>query len=68
MFMCLLAPTVVGYGLEGALKFGFYETFKALFANATPHKVANYLLASVVAGAVASIVLVTDNILLNRMH
>ena len=54
-----LAPTVVGYGLEGALKFGFYETFKMLFANLTPHKFTNFLLASVVAGAVASIVLVS---------
>jgi len=49
---------VTGYGIEGALKFGFYETFKKLFANLTPSKFKNYLLASVVAGAVASIVLV----------
>ena len=49
----------VGYGLEGALKFGCYEACKSLFANLTPHKVTNYLLASVVAGAVASIVLVS---------
>lgn len=54
-----LAPTVVGYGLEGALKFGCYEACKSLFANLTPHKVTNFLLASVVAGAVASIVLVS---------
>ena len=54
-----LGPTVVGYGLEGALKFGFYETFKIIFAHATAYKFVNYLLASVIAGAVASIVLVS---------
>jgi len=52
-----LAPTIVGYGIEGALKFGFYETFKILFLNLTPSSFVNLLLASVVAGAVASIVL-----------
>jgi hypothetical protein len=50
---------VVGYGLEGALKFGFYETFKGVFGNVTPYKFVNYLLASVIAGAVASMVLVS---------
>lgn len=54
-----LAPTVVGYGIEGALKFGFYETFKKVFAHVTPHKLINLLLASVVAGSVAAIVLVS---------
>ncbi len=53
------ASTVVGYGMEGALKFGFYETFKKVFALLTPYQFLNFLLASVVAGAVASIVLVT---------
>lgn len=53
-----LGPTVVGYGLEGALKFGCYETFKVIFAHMTPSKVINFLFASVIAGAVASIVLV----------
>lgn len=52
-----LAPTVVGYGFEGALKFGFYETFKRIFKDLTKHQVVNYLAASVVAGAVASVVL-----------
>ena len=51
-------PTVVGYGLEGALKFGFYETFKGLFKTVTPSQFVNFLMASVVAGGVASIVLV----------
>jgi hypothetical protein len=53
-----LGPTVVGYGLEGALKFGFYETFKGLFKTVTPSQFVNFLMASVVAGGVASIVLV----------
>lgn len=52
-----LAPTIVGYGIEGALKFGFYELFKPIFGNLTPNQFVNFLLASVVAGAVASVVL-----------
>jgi len=52
-----LAPTVVGYGLEGALKFGIYETFKGVFKTLTAIPFINFLLASVVAGAIASIVL-----------
>ena len=52
-----LGPTVVGYGLEGALKFGAYETFKVVFKSLTPHQFLNFLAASVVAGAIASIVL-----------
>lgn len=55
-----LGPTIIGYGLEGSLKFGFYETFKQIFKNLTPYKVANFLLASVLAGAVASIALVRE--------
>lgn len=55
-----LGPTVIGYGLEGALKFGCYETFKQVFKTLTPYKVANFLLASVLAGAVASVVLVSN--------
>lgn len=52
-----LAPTIVGYGIEGALKFGFYELFKPIFSELTPNKVINFLLAGAVAGAVASVVL-----------
>ncbi len=63
-----LGPTVVGYGFEGALKFGCYETFKKLFAHLTPSKMVNFLLASVVAGAVASIVLVSWHLLLSFTH
>ena len=58
----LSGPTVVGYGLEGALKFGFYETFKVLFKTVTPSQFVNFLMASVVAGGVASIVLVRDEL------
>lgn len=52
-----LAPTVIGYGIEGALKFGFYEAFKPLFAELTPSEFLNFFLAGVIAGAVASVVL-----------
>ena len=52
-----LGPTVVGYGLEGALKFGCYESFKVIFKDLTKSKFVNFLAASVIAGAVASIVL-----------
>ncbi|KAL7496743.1 hypothetical protein ACHAWT_004878 [Skeletonema menzelii] len=64
-----LVPTLVGYGIEGALKFGIYEVSKPLAvlafqrlnnklnrsgkAGALP-----FLLASIMAGAVASLVLV----------
>ena len=58
-FIFFSGPTVVGYGLEGALKFGFYETFKGLFKTLTTSKVFNLLMASVVAGCIASIVLVS---------
>ena len=52
-----LGPTGVGYGLEGALKFGCYESFKVIFKDLTKSKFVNFLAASVIAGAVASIVL-----------
>ena len=54
-----LAPTVVGYGLEGAAKFGLYESLKPEIANLlnldTP--TIPFIIASVVAGGVASIIL-----------
>lgn len=50
-------PTCAGYGVEGALKFGCYEVLKPIFAEITPYRMLNYLTASVVAGAVASVVL-----------
>ena len=55
----------MGYGLEGALKFGFYETFKGLFKSLTPSQFVNFLMASVVAGGVASVVLVRGSVIYN---
>jgi len=60
-----LGPTVVGYGIEGALKFGCYEVLKPVFKNlfdnisqgAKDTTAAAYICASVVAGAVASLLL-----------
>lgn len=54
-----LGPTVVGYALEGAMKFGLYESLKPTFAQLLPSNdvVVAYLGASVVAGAVASVLL-----------
>ena len=54
-----LTPTVVGFGLEGAVKFGVYESLKPV-SMALLHsddKFLPYLLASIGAGAVASIML-----------
>lgn len=52
-----LGPTFVGYGMEGAMKFGAYETFKGVFANVFELQFYNYLMASVLAGAIAAIIL-----------
>ena len=52
-----LGPTFIGYGLEGAMKFGAYETCKGLFTEVFAKQFYNYLLASVVAGAIAAIIL-----------
>jgi solute carrier family 25 phosphate transporter 3 len=52
-----LGPTVVGYGLEGAAKFGFYESLKPLSMKVIDNKAVAFLVASIVAGAVASVLL-----------
>lgn len=52
-----LAPTCIGYGLEGALKFGCYELAKPIFKSVTPSDFVNALLASTVAGGIAALVL-----------
>jgi len=52
-----LVPTLIGYGLEGALKFGSYEMLKPLFAQLTRSAFFNCILASCVAGAIAAVVL-----------
>jgi len=65
-----LGPTLVGYGIEGALKFGVYEIAKPLAVSACKKLSSNmkrqshcvgplpYLAASILGGAVASLVLV----------
>ncbi|KAL7535154.1 hypothetical protein ACHAXR_006308 [Thalassiosira sp. AJA248-18] len=55
-----LGPTVIGYGLEGALKFGVYESLKPVFLSFFSGGGASseaYLSAAVCAGALASIIL-----------
>lgn len=68
-----LGPTVVGYGIEGAMKFGVYEISKPIFADllekmskkignnaaasATNVKGLAFVMASIVAGAIAAILL-----------
>jgi len=53
-----LGPTVVGYGIEGAMKFGTYEVMKPIMAKFFSKGTAlAYILASVIAGAVASVLL-----------
>lgn len=56
-----LGPTVIGYGVEGALKFGVYETLKPIFLSLADGIVNDptqpYLVAAICAGALASIIL-----------
>jgi solute carrier family 25 phosphate transporter 3 len=52
-----LAPTVLGYGIEGAMKFGVYEVMKPVMAQVVSDKATAYILASIFAGAIASIIL-----------
>lgn len=53
-----LGSTVVGYGIEGAMKFGVYEVCKPIMTKLIKgSKGAAYIAASVFAGAVASILL-----------
>jgi solute carrier family 25 (mitochondrial phosphate transporter), member 3 len=54
-----LGPTVVGYGIEGAMKFGVYEVCKPMLAKVFPNnKSLAFILSSFLAGAVAAILLV----------
>lgn len=65
-----LGPTLVGYGIEGALKFGIYEIMKPLTVlvfksmndkmkrTSTGAGALPFFIASIMAGAVASLVLV----------
>ena len=52
-------PTVLGYGLEGAAKFGLYESLKPTIAGMlqSDNPNAAYVVASVIAGGAASIIL-----------
>mmetsp|Transcript_108002 Transcript_108002/g.302527 ORF Transcript_108002/g.302527 Transcript_108002/m.302527 type:complete len:319 (-) Transcript_108002:205-1161(-) len=53
-----LGPTVVGYGIEGAMKFGVYEVAKPIFAALLKDNTAMaFVMASVIAGAVAALLL-----------
>mmetsp|Transcript_2735 Transcript_2735/g.3887 ORF Transcript_2735/g.3887 Transcript_2735/m.3887 type:complete len:327 (+) Transcript_2735:121-1101(+) len=54
-----LGPTVVGYGIEGAMKFGIYEVMKPVISNMFPSEntAAAYIIASIIAGAIASVLL-----------
>lgn len=58
-----LGPTVVGYGIEGSMKFGVYEVMKPIFKEimnaltGESNTALAYLLASLVAGAVAATLL-----------
>ena len=53
-----LGSTVVGYGVEGAMKFGVYEICKPIMKNIIKgSQGAAYVCASVLAGAIASILL-----------
>lgn len=55
-----LGPTVIGYGVEGALKFGVYETLKPIFlslCDGVTDPTQPYLVAAICAGALASIIL-----------
>jgi solute carrier family 25 phosphate transporter 3 len=54
-----LGPTVIGYGIEGALKFGVYESLKPVFLSifAGGANSEAYLAAALCAGALASIIL-----------
>lgn len=53
-----LGPTVVGYGIEGAMKFGVYEVSKPIFlALLEENTTIAFIMASALAGAVAALLL-----------
>jgi len=59
VFLKGVGPTLVGYGLEGAAKFGLYESLKPPIVDALNLEDPStaYIIASIVAGGVASIIL-----------
>uniref|UniRef100_A0A6U3QJX9 ADP,ATP carrier protein n=3 Tax=Ditylum brightwellii TaxID=49249 RepID=A0A6U3QJX9_9STRA len=52
-----LGPTIAGYGVEGAMKFGVYEIMKPITKSIIDNQAIAYITASIFAGAVASILL-----------
>jgi solute carrier family 25 phosphate transporter 3 len=53
-----LGPTVVGYGIEGAMKFGIYEVAKPVFGALLPgNKALAFCFSSVIAGSIAALLL-----------
>ena len=54
-----IIPTFVGYGIEGALKFGIYEALKPAFISifSFENLTISSLFASIISGSMASIVL-----------
>lgn len=52
-----LGPTVIGYGVEGAAKFGIYEILKPVFSKYIQEKSLAFLMASITAGAAAALIL-----------
>ena len=54
-----LGPTVVGYGVEGAMKFGIYEVCKPIFKDllGESRQALAFILASTIAGAAAALLL-----------
>ena len=54
-----LGPTVLGYGIEGAMKFGAYEVSKPIFLAllGEKRKVLAFMMASFLAGAIAAVLL-----------
>ncbi|KAL7547728.1 hypothetical protein ACHAWF_011017 [Thalassiosira exigua] len=52
-----LGPTVIGYGIEGALKFGVYESLKPVLLSFFGSSSQAYLTSAVCAGALASVIL-----------
>uniref|UniRef100_A0A7S4AN13 Uncharacterized protein n=2 Tax=Pseudo-nitzschia australis TaxID=44445 RepID=A0A7S4AN13_9STRA len=55
-----LGPTVLGYGIEGAMKFGAYEVMKPILLSVLgeSRKVTAFILSSILAGSIAAVLLV----------
>jgi solute carrier family 25 (mitochondrial phosphate transporter), member 3 len=51
-----LGPTLLGYSIQGSLKYGFYEIFKPMLLAEYPFFEGNKLLLFIVAGAMAELI------------